>query len=129
MNSSPLLTSIVTEREAATAKRDAQHAANLRTIAEADTKYVEWKQRFDELIPQPLMEIRGSFWDRGSDVWAEEIQDWLRLNPQPTRYVESNGGLQHIVDNTAKNGIAQATRDYADQFVEPAADTAEQMLF
>jgi hypothetical protein len=56
-------------------KREAQHTANLRTIAEAGTKHAEWKKRFDELIAQPLMEIRGSFWERGCDMWEEEIKD------------------------------------------------------
>lgn len=113
------LTSFITEREQAKVKREAQRAANLRRIADAETKHAAWKQRFVELTDQALLESRGSMWERGSDIWIEEVKDWLKVNPQPNRYLELNGGLQNIADSTAADKIAQASRDYADQFPVP----------
>ena len=115
---------VAAERKA----REVRHAANLEKIEVSEKRCADWKKRFDELIQPPSIEDGGgSVWERGSDIWVEEVHDWLRLNPQPTRFVESNGGLQHIVDNTANDSIAQAVQEYADQCSQfRASEKAEQ---
>jgi hypothetical protein len=103
---------------AATAKREATHAANLRKIAESESAHADWKKRFEEMIDRPSIEDGGgSIWERGSEGWCEEVQQWLRSNRQPTRFTVSNGELRPILDNTViDSSIAQAVHHYTQQF-------------
>lgn len=95
-------------------KREANHVANVRKIAESQAAHDKWKECLEELTSRPSI----NYWERGSDEWVEEVKNWLRLNPQPAQLMESNGELRPIVDSSTYGWcILQGQRAFADAHV------------
>jgi len=89
--------------------QQAAKAANARQAEESAAAVADWRKQFGAL------QFDG--WGRGTEEWVRQAEDWVKANPPPTWWVESEEGLAQVdwqPEEIIKWGIKMA-RTYASE--------------